>query len=218
MTKPKRIAWLSVAAFGALLARAGATGAQTLETLGPEVRKYVCVATPRVVLEHVEVVDGTGGAPSADRNVVIENGKVTAITAGADQPTAAATTILDLRGYAERAFVGAGGLLIAGADPVGNGGVIPGFGDQREIELLVEAGFAPVEAIKIATPNGATSLGRQGQIGSIAFGKNADIVVVKGDPAAHIMDIENVEIVFKDGVGYDTAKLLEAVTGHYGEY
>jgi hypothetical protein len=118
----------------------------------------------------------------------------------------------------ERAFVAAGGLLLAGADPVGNGGVIPGFGDQREIELLVEAGFSPVQAIRIATLNGATFLGRQDQIGSIAAGKNADLVVVKGDPAARIADIENVEIVFKDGVGYDTKKLLDSVRGRYGEY
>jgi imidazolonepropionase-like amidohydrolase len=118
----------------------------------------------------------------------------------------------------ERAFVAAGGLLIAGPDPVGIGGNIPGFGDQREIELLVEAGFSPVEAIRIATLNGAIYLGRENQIGSIAVGKNADLVVMKGDPAARITDIENVEIVFKDGVGYDPKKLLESVRGHYGEY
>jgi imidazolonepropionase-like amidohydrolase len=117
----------------------------------------------------------------------------------------------------ERAFVAAGGLLMAGPDPVGNGN-IPGFGDQREIELLVDAGFTPVEAIRIATLNGATYLGRQDQIGSIAAGKNADLVVMKGDPATHITDIESVEIVFKDGLGYDTAKLLDSVKGHYGEY
>jgi hypothetical protein len=118
----------------------------------------------------------------------------------------------------ERAFVAAGGLLLAGPDPTGNGGTLPGFADQREIELLVEAGFTPVEAIKIATWNGALYLGRQDRIGSIAPGKNADIVVVKGNPAAKIDEIENVEVVFKDGIGYDPARLLEAVRGHYGEY
>ncbi len=118
----------------------------------------------------------------------------------------------------ERAFAQAGGLLLAGPDPTGDGGVVPGFGDQREIELLVEAGFSPVEAIKIATLNGAMYLGRQEQIGSIAMGKNADLVVIKGDPANQISDIENVEIVFKDGVGYDSQKLLDSVKGRYGEY
>jgi len=118
----------------------------------------------------------------------------------------------------ERAFVAAGGLLMAGSDPVGLFGSVPGFADHREIELLVEAGFTPVEAIKIATLNGAIFLGRQDQIGSISVGKNADLVVIKGDPAIHISDIENVEIVFKDGVGYDSQKLLESAKGHYGEF
>jgi len=118
----------------------------------------------------------------------------------------------------EREFALAGGLLLAGPDPTGDGGVLPGFGDQREIELLVEAGFSPVEAIKIATFNGATYLGKQDQIGSITVGKNADIVVVKGNPAAHIEDVEKVEIVFKDGIGYDSQKLLDSVKGRYGEY
>jgi imidazolonepropionase-like amidohydrolase len=118
----------------------------------------------------------------------------------------------------ERAFVAAGGLLIAGPDPTGAGNVVPGFGDQREIELLVEAGFSPVEAIKIATLNGAVYLGRDNQIGSIAAGKNADLVVIKGDPSKKISDVENVEIVFKDGIGYDSQRLLDSVKGRYGEY
>lgn len=118
----------------------------------------------------------------------------------------------------ERDFVVAGGLLLAGPDPTGAGDVVPGFGDQREIELLVEAGFSPVEAIKIATLNGAVYLGRDKQIGSITAGKNADLVVIKGDPSKQISDVENVEIVFKDGVGYDSQKLLDSVKGRYGEY
>jgi imidazolonepropionase-like amidohydrolase len=118
----------------------------------------------------------------------------------------------------ERQFVAADGLLLAGPDPTGNGGVIPGFGDQRELELLVEAGFSPLEAIRIATLNGATYLGLADRIGSIAAGKNADLVVIRGNPAADINDVEKVETVFKDGVGYDSAKLLESVRGRYGEY
>jgi len=128
-------------------------------------------------------------------------------------------TLLWKNGLAlERAFVAAGGLLIAGPDPTGAGDVVPGFGDQREIELLVEARFSPVEAIKIATLNGAIYLGRDRQIGSIAVGKNADLVVIKGDPSTTISDIENVEIVFKDGIGYDSQKVLDSLKGHYGEY
>jgi len=118
----------------------------------------------------------------------------------------------------ERQFVAAGGLLLAGPDPTGDGGVLPGFGDQREIELLVDAGFTPIEAIKIATLNGATYLGREKSIGSIAPGKNADLVVVRGDPSKDINNIENTEIVFKDGTGYDSQKLLDSTKGRYGQY
>lgn len=118
----------------------------------------------------------------------------------------------------ERAFVAAGGLLIAGPDPTGNGGVIPGFGDLREIELLVEAGFSPEQAVRIATLNGAIYLGLQARIGSIAPGKDADLVVVQGDPSRTIADIQNVELVFKDGIAYDPAALLQSVRGRYGEY
>ena len=116
----------------------------------------------------------------------------------------------------ERAFVAAGGLLLAGLDPTGNGGVVAGFGDLREVELLVEAGFTPLEAIKIATFNGAKFLGEDSRIGSIAVGKQADLMIVKGNPAAKITDIENVEMVFKDGVGYDSEKLIQSVQGLVG--
>ena len=115
----------------------------------------------------------------------------------------------------EKAFVQAGGLLLAGPDAV-LGGNIAGFGDQRELELLVEAGFAPLEAIQIASLNGAKFLRRSDQIGSLAAGKQADIILVKGDPSTSIRDIENVEVVFKDGVGYDSKKLIESVAGLVG--
>lgn len=116
----------------------------------------------------------------------------------------------------EVAFVKAGGLLLAGPDPTGNGGVLPGFGDQREIELLVEAGFTPVQAIQIATENGATYLGQLDRIGTLMPGKQADLVLIKGDPSRKIEEIENVETVFKAGIGYDSAKLIESVRGQVG--
>src|SRR6266404_4016567 len=116
----------------------------------------------------------------------------------------------------ERAFVAAGGLLMAGLDPTGNGGIVAGFGDLREVELLVEAGFTPIEAIQIASLNGAKFLGEDARIGSIAPGKQADLMIVKGNPAANISDIEKIEIVFKDGVGYDSEKLIQSVQGLVG--
>jgi len=116
----------------------------------------------------------------------------------------------------ERAFAKAGGLLIAGTDPTGAGGVVPGYADQRQIELLVEAGVSPVEAISIGTVNGAKDLGRDARIGSIAVGKQADVVVVLGDPSTTIADVQRVETVFKRGVGFDPVKLIDSVKGQAG--
>jgi imidazolonepropionase-like amidohydrolase len=116
----------------------------------------------------------------------------------------------------EQAFVQAGGLLLTGPDPSGIGGTVPGFGDQRGVELLVEAGFTPLQAIRIATLNGAEFEGKAEAIGSLAPGKTADLVVIHGDPSVKINDIEKVDVVFKDGVGYDPAKLLESVRGVVG--
>jgi imidazolonepropionase-like amidohydrolase len=116
----------------------------------------------------------------------------------------------------EREFVKQGGMLLAGLDPTGYGGVIAGFGDQREVELLVEAGLTPLEAIHIATANGAEFLGEGDKIGTLAAGKQADLVVIDGDPSGDIKDIEKVETVFKDGVSYDAAKLIESVRGTVG--
>jgi len=116
----------------------------------------------------------------------------------------------------ERAFVKAGGLLMAGCDPTGNGSALAGFGDQRNLELLVQGGFTPLEAIRIATLNGAKFLGLDGSIGSISVGKQADLVVIDGNPAAHISDVKKIKLVFKDGVGYDPSKLLESIRGQSG--
>jgi imidazolonepropionase-like amidohydrolase len=116
----------------------------------------------------------------------------------------------------ERAFAKAGGVLLAGTDPTGSGGVVPGYADQRQIELLVEEGFTPVQAISIGTLNGAKYLGRDARIGTIAVGKQADLVVVAGDPSTTIADVRRVETVFKNGVGYDPVKLIDSVKGQVG--
>jgi len=116
----------------------------------------------------------------------------------------------------EVAFFRAGGLLVAGTDPTGYGGVVAGFSNSRAIELLVEAGLSAEEAIRVGTLNGALLLGVEDEVGTIAVGQAADLVVVRGDPAARIADIANVEIVFKDGVGYDPARLRESVQGSVG--
>ncbi len=116
----------------------------------------------------------------------------------------------------ERAFVRAGGILLAGTDPTGGGGVVPGYSNQRQVELLVEAGFSPVEAIAIATRNGAVYLGRDTRVGTIAFAKQADLVVIDGDPSRNIADIRKVETVFKHGLGFDPIKLRDSVKERVG--
>jgi imidazolonepropionase-like amidohydrolase len=116
----------------------------------------------------------------------------------------------------ELAFARAGGLLGAGVDPTGNGGALPGFGDQRNYELLIEGGFTPVEAIRIMSLNGARVLGMESQLGSVEVGKIADLVVVRGDPIARPGEIRNVVTVLKDGIAYDAVKLIESVSGVVG--
>jgi imidazolonepropionase-like amidohydrolase len=115
----------------------------------------------------------------------------------------------------ERAFVAAGGLLGAGSDPWGTG-FLPGIGNLRNYELLVEAGFAPEQAIQILTLNGARILGEDGRVGSIVSGRVADLVVVKGDPLRQPSDIYNVVTVFRNGLGYDSQRLREAAKGRVG--
>jgi len=116
----------------------------------------------------------------------------------------------------EKMFVDTGGTLLAGLDPTGTGCVVAGFGDQREIELLVKSGFRPVEAIRIATLNGAQFLNIADKVGTVAVGKQADLVIVRGDPSQRIEDIENVETVFKAGAGFDAAKLIQSAKAQVG--
>jgi imidazolonepropionase-like amidohydrolase len=116
----------------------------------------------------------------------------------------------------EKAFFDAGGLLAAGVDPTGYGGALPGFGDQRNYELLVEAGFTPVQTVQIISANGAKILGVYDRLGSVERGKVADLVVLQGNLAADPTVIRKVTTVFKDGVGYDSAKLIDSVKGRVG--
>ena len=116
----------------------------------------------------------------------------------------------------EAAFVRAGGTLAAGVDPTGYGAALPGFGDQRNFELLREADFAPEEVIQIMSANGAKILDIYDEIGSIEIGKLAELVLLKGDLAANPAVIKNVTIVFKDGVGYNSPALLESIKGQVG--
>jgi imidazolonepropionase-like amidohydrolase len=115
----------------------------------------------------------------------------------------------------EREFVKAGGLLGAGSDPCCLS-AIAGYADQRNYEMLVEAGFTPEQAIQVMTANGAKILGIANRVGTITPGLEADLVLLRGDPVTTPGDIRNVTLVFRKGLGYDPAKLTAAVKGRVG--
>jgi len=200
-------------------------GKETTQTLlsldvnGPQVKKTIAT----LVAHHVAVTStlpvfetfASGRPPLEQRvlDVMTRQARIAYLTRRtlvAEMPNNPYSTLFPKEEQFEHEFAEAGGLLLAGPDPTGYGGVVPGFGDQREVELLVQAGFSPVDAIHIATENGAKFLRLDKQIGTIAAGKDADLVVIHGNPAQDINDIEKVEIVFKNGIGYDSAKLIEA--------
>lgn len=103
-----------------------------------------------------------------------------------------------------RRFVKAGGRLQTGSDP---NSVLPGLAVQREMQLLVEAGLTPREAITTATRNPAECVGRAADFGTIAPGRFADIVILDANPLLDISAVERIHTVFKDGAarkpGYD---------------
>lgn len=116
----------------------------------------------------------------------------------------------------EKQFVEMGGRLMAGVDPTGAGRTIPGYADRHTLELLVEAGFSLPMAVKICTLNAAEYLGRDKDIGSVEQGKRADLVLIDGDIQKDIHAVRNTEIVFKNGIGYDSKKMFESVKGMVG--
>jgi enamidase len=118
----------------------------------------------------------------------------------------------------EKRFVAMGGILLAGTDPTGYGGVVPGWSARRQVQLLVEGGFPFPQALRIATLNGARYLGREREVGSVEVGKRADLVLVDGDPAADPTALDRMPFVFKAGVGYRTQAIFDAMKGVVGLY
>jgi hypothetical protein len=118
----------------------------------------------------------------------------------------------------EKQFSDAGGVLAVGTDPTGSGATLAGYGSQQSIELLTNAGFSPIEAIRIATLNGAKALGLSDKIGSIEVGKTADLVVIDGDISQDIKNIRKIIWVFKKGVGFNSPKIFSSVKGQVGMY
>ncbi len=206
------------------LAKMDVDGPQIQETIRDLVARHVAVTSTLAIFESFapnrpplsqEMRLRSSLMPDAWASFVTTRAIIAQSAAESPSPGTAAR-LLKMEMQFEHDFVKQGGTLMAGCDPTGYGGVLPGFGDQRNLELLVEAGFTPEEAIHIATENGAHWLGEDGHLGTIAAGKDADLVVVTGNPAKNIADVEKIDIVFKDGVGYDPEKLIASVRGLMG--
>jgi enamidase len=115
----------------------------------------------------------------------------------------------------EKAFYDAGGLLAAGVDPTGYGAAPPGLGDQRNFELLLEAGFTTPQVVQIMSANGAKVLGIDGDVGTVEAGKVADLVVIDAD-LEEVGNLHDTTIVFRHGTGWDAEKLIDTVRGLVG--
>jgi enamidase len=118
----------------------------------------------------------------------------------------------------QRRFVRKGGLLMAGTDPTGFGGVIPGFSVRRQLELMMQGGFPFPQALQICTLNGARFLGRDSDVGSVEVGKRADLLLIDGDPVSDLTALQRMSHVFKAGVGYRTQAIFDALRGKVGLY
>ncbi|GAB3264472.1 amidohydrolase family protein [Chitinimonas naiadis] len=116
----------------------------------------------------------------------------------------------------EKQYFDAGGLLVAGTDPTGYGGVIPGYSNVRQIELLEEAGLSRAQALQVATLNGAVYLGRERDIGSVTVGKRADLVLYQGSLSQDATALRRIVWTMKAGVAYDSGKIKAAYKGKVG--
>jgi len=105
-----------------------------------------------------------------------------------------------------------GGKVVGGTDPV-FADVLPGYGLHREAEHFVLAGLDELEAIRACSLSAAEALGLEEELGSIAAGKLADLVVVEGDPSADITALGRTRMVFQAGARYSPAELRESVVG-----
>jgi enamidase len=196
------------------LAQVDPQGDAVRSLIGALVRQHVALTSTLTIFE--TFVPGRPLPPGLDVLEPQLRAQFEQRHAAANPARALYGTLFAKAGAMELAFARAGGLLIVGTDPTGGGGVIPGYANQHALELLVESGFTPLEAIRIGTLNGATYLGKAHRVGSIASGKQADLVVVSGDPSSRIGDVRNVQLVFKQGVGYDPTKLIDSVKGKVG--
>lgn len=213
---------------------------QSLEALQPDdprierlirllVRRKVALTSTPAVLEPFDGGHGGEGHDhgSAPGLCVLAPPLRDAVIAGARERSAGQSAAAKARRQAlsdkmlalELRFAAAGGLLMLGTDPTGDGHVVPGYGGLRAMQLLQRAGMTAEQVVRVASLNGATYLGRQREIGTVAPGKRADLVLFRRDGAAADIDLwamPQVRWVFKQGVAYDAAALVRSVAGSAG--
>jgi hypothetical protein len=181
------------------------------------IEKKVAITSTLPVFEPAtgrEMIPGDGGAALAPQ-IKGEVEKNYSASVGKDSSDAA---LFKKEMAWEKQFVDMGGRLMAGVDPTGAGRTIPGYADRHVLELLVEAGFTFSQAVRICSLNAAEYLGRDKEIGTIAVGKRADLVLINGNPEKEIKDVRKTEIIFKNGIGYDSKKIFDSVNGKVGLY
>ena len=104
-----------------------------------------------------------------------------------------------------RALHDAGVPIVAGTDD------LAGFGLHRELELYAGAGIPAPRVLQIATLGSARVMKKDKELGSIAPGKLADLILVDGDPSKNISDIRKVQVVIKDGTRFVVSELDQAL-------
>jgi imidazolonepropionase-like amidohydrolase len=201
------------------LAELDPDGAEAKQLIDHLVAKRVAITSTLTIFETI-----AAGRPLASSGALelltpdLREQYMTRWSAIAQQGKNQATDLLRIGMRLEKRFVEAGGHLMAGTDPTGYGGVVPGFSNVRELELLLEAGFGTPEAIRIATLNGATFLGRARDIGTLEPGKRADLIVFKGSLSADRKALKYLQWTMKGGVAYDNPRILAAMKGKVGLY
>ena len=93
---------------------------------------------------------------------------------------------------------------------------LPGPGNHAALRLLVAAGFSPLEVIRMATAEGARTQGIDVRVGTLRAGKQADLLLVNGNPDEDITHIGRIDLVFKNGIAYDPARLRDSIRGKIG--
>jgi len=164
------------------------------DDLGVLARQQPNIA-PRAILNH-------WGDGWQERNPVLDWNPARDLTAG--------KVIFPLALEMIRRFHQRGVRIVSGTD-VGMPWINPGVSLHRELELLVEAGIAPLDVVTIATRNGAEDLGALSELGTVEPGKVADLVVLRSNPLESISNTRSIEAVYHAGTRYDPESLLAGV-------